>query len=45
MNVVIKNVLPQAARILISDEKYRRVQWAKTHKNCNFTSTICTDET
>jgi transposase len=28
-----KNVLPQSTHILTSDEKERRVQWAKKHKN------------
>jgi hypothetical protein len=32
-----KNVLPQSAHILTSDEKERRVKWAKKHKNDDFT--------
>jgi transposase-like protein len=39
-----KNVLPQSTHILTSDEKNRRVQWAKKHKNDDFTHTIFTDE-
>jgi hypothetical protein len=43
MNMVIKmfylNLLT-----LTSDEKERRVQWAKKHKNDGFTDTIFTDE-
>ena len=30
--------------MLTSDEKHRRVQWAKKHKSDDFTSTIFTEE-
>ena len=39
-----KNVLPRSTHMLTSDEKERRVEWAKKHKNDDFTSTIFTDE-
>ncbi|CAF1312566.1 unnamed protein product [Rotaria sordida] len=39
-----RNVLPKSTRMLTSDDKKRRVQWAKQHKNDNFTRTIFTDE-
>ena len=35
-----KNVLPQSTHMLTSNEKHRRVQWAKKHKSNDFTSTI-----
>ncbi|CAF4044929.1 unnamed protein product [Rotaria sp. Silwood1] len=39
-----KNVLCQSTHILTSDEKQRRVQWAKKHINDDFNNTIFTDE-
>ncbi|CAF1558188.1 unnamed protein product, partial [Rotaria sordida] len=39
-----KNVLLQSTYILTSDEKERRVQWVKKHKNDDFNNTIFTDE-
>ncbi|CAF1168507.1 unnamed protein product [Rotaria sordida] len=39
-----RNVLPKSTHMLTSDDKKRRVQWAKQHKNDNFTRTIFTDE-
>ena len=39
-----KSILSQSIHILISDEKYRRLQWAKRHKNDDVTRTILTDD-
>ena len=39
-----RNVLPKSTHMLTSDDKKRRVQWAKQHKNDDFTRTIFTDE-
>ena len=40
-----ENVWPQSTHMLTSDEKHRRVQWAKRHKSDDFTSTTFRDET
>jgi hypothetical protein len=39
-----RNVLPKTTHMLTFDDKKRRIQWAKQHKNDNFTHTIFTDE-
>ncbi|CAF4016882.1 unnamed protein product [Rotaria magnacalcarata] len=39
-----KNVLPKSNHMLTSNENERRVQWAKKHKNDDFTDTIFQDE-
>jgi len=39
-----RNVLPTSTHMLTSDDKKRRVQSAKQHKNDDFTRTIFTDE-
>ncbi|CAF1461875.1 unnamed protein product [Rotaria sordida] len=39
-----KNVVPQSTHMLTSDEKQRRVQWAKKRINDDFNNTIFTDE-
>ena len=39
-----RNVLPRKTHMLTTDDKKQRVQWAKQHKNDNFTRTIFTDE-
>ena len=38
-----RNVLPQSTYMLTSDEKERRIEWAKNHKNDDFIDTIFTD--
>ena len=39
-----RNVLPQSTHMSTSNDKERRVEWARQHKNDDFTSTIFTDE-
>jgi transposase len=39
-----RNVLPKSTHMLTSEDKKRRVQWAKQHKNDDFKRTIFTDE-
>ncbi|CAF1302675.1 unnamed protein product [Rotaria sordida] len=39
-----RNVLPKSTHMLTSDDKNRRVQWAKQHQNDDFKRTIFTDE-
>jgi transposase len=39
-----RNILPRKTHILTVDDKQKRVQWAKKHKDDDFTHTIFTDE-
>jgi transposase len=39
-----RNVLPKSTHMLTSDDKQRRVQWAKQHQNDDFKRTIFTNE-